>query len=171
MDRMASIELALKNEQAEMEWYLNESKRSKNPLARAMFQNLARDEQEHMTRIRGLHQKLLEKGSWPTDLPITVEGTSITATLNGLVGKTGSAQDHDDDDEAAVRRAIDFEAKGELFYKDLAKTCDNPQERTFFEFLSSIEREHRLSLTDTLAYFENPEAWLEQHEKINLDGA
>ena len=171
MDRMTSIELALKNEQTEMEWYQNEAQRSRNPLAKAMFTNLARDEQEHMTRIKGLHEKLIAKGAWPEDMPIAVAGTTITATLNGLVGKTGSARDHDNDDEEAVRRAIDFETKGELFYKDLAKACTNPRERTFFEFLSNIEREHRLSLTDTLAYYENPEAWLEEHEKINLDGA
>jgi rubrerythrin len=168
---MASIELALKNEQAEMEWYLNEAGRSRNPLAKAMFKNLAKDEEEHMTRIKALHGKLTDKGAWPEDLPIEVRGTDITATLAGLVGKSGSAEDHDDDDEAAIRRAIEFETKGELFYKDLAKACENPQERTFFEFLAGIEREHRLSLADTLAYFENPEAWLEQHEKINLDGA
>lgn len=171
MDRMTSIELALRNEQTEMEWYQNEAQRSRNPLAKAMFTNLARDEQEHMTRIKGLHEKLIAKGAWPEDMPIEVAGTTITATLNGLVGKTGSARDHDHDDEEAVRRAIDFETKGELFYKDLAKACTNPRERTFFEFLSNIEREHRLSLIDTLAYYENPEAWLEEHEKINLDGA
>lgn len=171
MDRMASIEMALKNEQTEMEWYENEAKRSKNPLAKAMFQNLARDEKEHMTRIKGLHQTLVDKGSWPEEMPITVAGTEIAATLGGLVGKTGSADDHDDDDEAALRRAVEFETKGELFYKDLAKACTNPQERAFFEFLASIEREHRLSLADSLAYLEDPASWMEQHEKVSLDGA
>lgn len=171
MDRMASIELALKNEQTEMEWYQNEAKRSRNPLAKAMFQNLARDEQEHMTRIQALHGKLLSDGKWPEAMPITVAGTVITETLNGLVGKTGSAKDHDDDDEAAIRKAIDFETKGELFYKDLAKACANPQEKAFFDFLAGIEREHRLSLTDTLAYLEDPAGWMEAHEKITLDGA
>jgi rubrerythrin len=136
-----------------------------------MFKNLARDEEEHMKRIGALHEKLVAKGSWPEDLPITVAGTQIAATLRSLVGATGAAKDHDDDDEAALRRAVDFEAKGELLYKDLAKACTNPQERTFFEFLSGIEREHRLSLVDSLAYLENPQAWLEQHEKVSLDGA
>lgn len=171
MDRMASIELALKNEQTEMEWYQNEAGRSNNPLARAMFQNLARDEEEHMTRIKGLHEKLLSDGAWPEDMPIQVAGTVITETLNGLVKKGGSADQHDDDDEEALRRAIAFETKGELFYKDLAKACTNTQERTFFEFIASIERQHRLSLVDTMAYFEDPHSWLEQHEKITLDGA
>jgi rubrerythrin len=171
MDRMASIELALKNEQTEMEYYLNEAKRSKNPLAKAMFENLARDEKEHMRRIKGLHEKLVSDGKWPEDMPIEVAGTQIAETLNNLVVRSGSAKDHDDDDEQAMRKALDFETRGEQFYKDLAEECENPQEKQFFQFLSEIEREHRLSLTDSLAYLQDPQAWLEEHEKILLDGA
>ena len=171
MDRMASIEMALKNEQTEMEWYQNEAERSENPLAKAMFLNLARDEQEHMRRIRGLHEKLVADGDWPAEMPIEVAGTDISQTLNDLVGKTGSGENHNHDDEEAIKKAIEFETNGEMFYKQLAEECKNPQEKTFFEFLAGIEREHRLSLTDSLAYLQDPQAWLEQHEKINLDGA
>lgn len=171
MDRMASIELALKNEETEMHWYQNEAKRSRNPLAQSMFQNLARDEAEHMRRVKALHEKLLADGAWPEDMPIEVAGTEITKTLESRVAETGSAKDHDHDDEEALRKAIAFEGKGEQFYKDLAAACDNPQEKQFFTFLSEIEREHRLSLTDSLAYLEDPKGWIEQHERINLDGA
>ena len=105
MDRMSSIELALKNEKTEMEFYLNESRRSKNPLATAMFQTLARDEKEHMTRIQGLHEKLLAGGGWPRDVRIEVAGTDIREVLDGLVSKTGSAESHDDDDIQALENA------------------------------------------------------------------
>ena len=171
MDRMASIELALKNEQTEMEFYLHEAERSNNPLAQAMFKNLARDEEEHMRRIRKLHDKLLADGDWPEEMPIEVAGTDVSKTLEELVGKTGSSENHDNHDEEALRKAIGFETNGEQFYGKLAAACDNPQEKKFFQFLSEIEREHRLSLVDTLNYLENPEAWYEEHEKINLDGA
>lgn len=171
MDRMASIELALLNEKTEMEYYENEAARSRNPLARAMFDNLAKDEEEHMRRIRGLHERLTADGSWPEDVPIEVAGTEIQEILTSLVAQAGSDKDHDDDDLAAIQKAIAFETKGELFYKELAESADNPMEREFFRFLSEIEREHRLSLTDTLHYLEDPQSWLEQHERISLDGA
>jgi rubrerythrin len=171
MDRMSSIEMAIKNEKTEMEYYLNEAKRSRNPLAKAMFENLARDEEEHMTRIRALHEKLTAQGSWPEDMPIEVAGTNITKTLNSLVGKQGSADDHDDDDIRALQKAIDFESKGAAFYADLAKACANPMESTFFQFLSRIEREHHLSLADSLSYLQDPENWMLQHERAGLDGA
>lgn len=171
MDRMASIELALKNEQTEMDFYLNEARRSKNPLARTMFNSLARDEEEHMTRIRALHDQLVSGGSWPVDVPIEVQGTKIREVLDGLVEKQGSAADHDRDDEQALERAAEFEARGSKFYSDLAGICENPMETNFFSFLSRIEKEHHLSVVDSLAYLRDPQAWMMEHERSGLDGA
>ena len=145
MDYMASVELALKNEKTEMEFYQHEASRSKNSLAKAMFDTLARDEEEHMNRIRKV--------------------------LDQTVSKAGSSVDHDDDDLKALEKAAEFEAKGAKFYADLAATCENPMEKNFFEFLAGIEREHRLSITDSLAYLEDPEAWMMQHGRAGLDGA
>jgi rubrerythrin len=171
MDRMASIELALKNEKTEMEFYQNESKRSRNPLAAAMFESLARDEEEHMRRIAVLHDKLVAKGSWPKNMPIEVRGTNVRQVLDEMVQKVGSKQEHSDDDVKALEKAITFEAKGTKFYADLAASCVNPMEKNLFEFLSQIEREHHLSLTDSLEYLKNPEDWMKLHERSLLDGA
>lgn len=171
MDRMASIELALMNEQKEAEFYAAEADRSKNPLARAMFRTLARDETEHMNRIKKLHQKLVDDGSWPDAVKIDVAGTDVKDVLNKQVSDHASGEDHNDDDLKALEKAIAFETNGEKFYGELAETCENPMEKTFFKFLSGIEREHRLSLTDTLEYLKNPESWTEKHERIRLDGA
>ena len=38
-------------------------------------------------------------------------------------------------------------------------------------FLADIEREHRISLQDSLSYLEDPESWLEASEHQGLDGA
>lgn len=171
MDYMASLELALKNEKTEMEFYNNEAKRSKNRLAREMFLKLAAEEQEHMTRIGELHDKLVSAGSWPRDMPLKVKDTDIRRVLDQTLAKVGSPDDHDDDDVRALERAVEFEAKGALFYAGLSDNCENPMEKNFFEFLSKIEREHQLSLADSLAYLKDPEGWMMQHERVGLDGA
>jgi len=171
MDTMAAIELALKNEKTEMEFYQHEASRSRNPLAKAMFLQLAKDEEEHMTRIRGVHQKRSADGSWPKDVPIQVKGTHVTRVLEETVKKTGSAQDHDGDDQVALKKAIEFESRGHRFYVEVAAGCSNPMEQKFFRFLAEIEREHHLSLVDSLAYLEDPEGWTRQHERSGLDGA
>mgnify|MGYP003572590946 FL=1 len=171
MDRISSIELALKNEQSEMEYYLNNARRSNNPVARKLFETLAADEREHMTRIKGLHQKLLADGSWPDDLPIAVAGTNIKEALAAVSRIGEEAANHDADDIAALKQGIEFEQGGSKFYGELAEACDNPQEARFFRFLSGIEREHLLSIQDSLFYLEDPEGWLESHERHHLDGA
>ncbi len=171
MDRMSSIELAIQNESTEMHWYLEQAERSRNPLARAMFETLAADEREHMTRIGELHERLLAAGTWPEDVPLKVAETHIGQVLGGIVTDAGAAADHDDDDLAALRRSAEFEARGSDFYAALARECEDPREREFFSFLSRIEREHMMSVQDTIAYLDDPESYLTRAERGGLDGA
>ncbi len=170
MDRMSSIKLAIKNETAEMAFYLNEARRSSNPVAQALFETLAADEKEHMTRIRGLHEKLTADGSWPEEMPIEVDGTNIKSVLSSLGRDANTTAKHDGDDISALKKGIEFENNGAKFYAELAEACDNPQEAKFFRFLSGIEREHMLSIQDSLFYLEDPEGWLESKERVGLDG-
>ena len=72
MNRMASIELAINNEKAEMAFYNNESERSRNPVAKQLFRTLAGEEEEHMTRIQKLHDRLVADGSWPREVPTPI---------------------------------------------------------------------------------------------------
>jgi len=171
MDRMASIELALKNEQAEMEFYAGNAKRSKNPLAKGIFETLAKDEEEHMRRIRGLHERLLAQGAWPKEMPLEVAGTNIKQVLEGLAEMPAAAHDHDVDDVAALERGREFEGKGTKFYADLAQACTDPLEQKFFEFLSRIEREHLRSIERSLDFFKDPSSWNMERERSGLDGA
>ena len=171
IDRMSSIELAIRNEHTEMEYYLEQARRSKNPVAKLLFRTLAADEKEHMVRIEELHRKLTADGSWPDDLPIEVAGTEILERVNELIKEKDTSAEHDDDDIAALEKAAKGEADGVKFYKELAEVCDNPQEEKFFRFLSQIEREHMLSIQDSLFYLEDPEGWFESNERAGLDGA
>jgi rubrerythrin len=170
MDRMSSIDLAIQNETTEMEFYLAEAQRSRNPVAKRLFETLAEDEQEHMTRLRTLHGKLTAAGSWPEDVAIEVAGTNIKHVLENLA-RNRETTAHDDDDIAALNKGIGFEQKGSEFYSNLAGACTNTQEQKFFRFLSGIEREHMLSIQDSLFYLEDPQGWLEEKGHAGLDGA
>lgn len=171
MERMSSIELAIKNEKSEMEYYLAQANRSKNPVAKALFETLAEDEKEHMTRLTGLHEKLIANGKWPEDVSITVAGTNVRKVLDKVVSVAGSAENHDTTDLDALRQGVKFESNGHRFYKELSEVCDNPKEAEFFRFLAGIEREHMLSIQDSLYYLEDPEGWIESKSRSGLDGA
>ena len=171
MDRMASIELAINNEKEEMAFYNGEAERSKNPVAKALFKTLASEEEEHMTRISTLHAKLVGAGAWPEDVPIEVSGSNVKKSLGDFRRDLASTQAHDDDDIAALEKSIESERGAAELYNSIAKASENKQEVAFFTFLSEIEREHMLSLQDSLAYLQDPESWLEADGRQGLDGA
>ena len=171
MERMSSIEFAMNNEKAEMGYYLDQARRSVNPVVKVLFETLAHDETEHMRQIRKLHDKLISSGAWPDDLPIDVEGTDVATRIKALHADGKAQTVHDDDDVAALEKAAEAEQKGHLFYKELSATCENPQEKKFFAFLSNIERQHFASIKDSLFYLTDPEAWHEERERAGLDGA
>jgi rubrerythrin len=170
-ERVKALEMAIHNEAKEREFYLKHSQRTTHPLGKRMFLTLADDEREHMERIQVLHRRLKEQGRWPEDVPLQVKGTQVKTVLNSVVDSVEKMPEADRNDLEAVGIAIEFEAKGEVFYADLAKGADNPMEKEFYAFLSSMEHDHLMSLKDTLEYFENPEGWFTARERHSLDGA
>ena len=171
MDRISSIKMAIENESAEMKYYMEQARRSKNKVAQRLFETLAYDEKEHMERIRVLHDKLTTSGNWPAELPIEVDGTDINGQIRELMTRKDTSAEHDDDDIAALNKAAEGEAKGAEFYKQLADACTNPQEKKFFAFLSTIENEHYMSIKDSIFYLEDPAGWLEAKGRFGIDGA
>ncbi len=170
-DRIKALEVALNNEARERDFYLKHRERTTNPHGKRMFATIANDESEHYQRILGLSKKLKEEGKWPETIPIQVKGTEIKAVVQKLVDDVDTKSKADTNDIKAVEIAIDFEAKGEKFYRDLASTVENPMEKKFYEFLSAIEREHFLSLKDTSDYFQDPAGWYRVKERHHIDGA
>jgi rubrerythrin len=171
MDRISSIQLAIENEATEMVFYQKQADRTRSPVAKALFQTLADEEKEHMARIRDLHDKLIKDGSWPEHVPIEVAGTNVKTVLKEARNAAAPDDQHTSDDLAALNKSLKFEQSGAEFYGKLAQSCDNPQEAKFFRFLSEIEREHMLSIKDSIFYLEDPEGWMQSQERGGLDGA
>jgi rubrerythrin len=169
--RIKALETALNNEKREKEFYLKNAERTVNSLGKAMFQTIAADEDEHYQRLLELHKTLEKEGKWPDTLPLKVKNTEVKDVLKKVVDTVDTGSKADTDDMEAVKIAIEFETKGEEFYANLEKLSDNPQEKSFFALLASIEREHRLSLENTYEYFKDPEGWYRMHEGHTLDGA
>ena len=170
-ERIQALEIALNYELREKEFYLKNAERTVNSLGKLMFATIASDEDEHYRRIQVLHKRLKQEGKWPESVPIQVKGTEVRDVLKAFVSGVDTSVKSDEDDMKAVKIAIDFETKGEMFYNELAKKVDNPTEKKFYEFLTSIEREHRLSLEDTLEFFQDPESWYRIKERLHVDGA
>lgn len=170
-ERLNAIEVALNNEMREREFYLENARRTKNPLGKAMFQQIGDEELEHYERLKQLHQKWAKQEKWPETVPLKVNHTLVKEVLAGLIKKVKALPEGDTDDLAAVRKAIDFEDKGRKYYSDLRDGVTNPKEQQFFDLLSKIENEHYLSLKDTEEYLTDPASWYRKAEHHTLDGA
>lgn len=169
-ERLNALEVALKNEMVEREFYLKNAERTKNPLGKAMFKQIGDEELEHYERLKQLHEKWTKQEKWPETVPLKVKDTDIKAVLNGLGKKPGGTGGGDADDLAAIRKALDFEAKGVKFYANLRDSVTDPREKQFFDLLSKIEQEHYLSLKDSEEYFIDPASWYRKMEHHTLDG-
>lgn len=169
-ERLNALEVALNNEMRERAFYLNHAARTKNPVGKAMFAQIADEELEHHERLQELHKRWEKKEKWPETLPLKVQGTLIKNIVPDAVGKAGKQPQADADDLEAIRTAIAFEAKGAKSYAEIRDHVTDPKEKQFFSLLSEIENEHYLSLKDAEEFLTDPESWYRKKEHHVLDG-
>jgi len=117
--RLDALEIALANEMKEREFYLKNAQRTKNPVGKAMFQQIGDEELEHYDRLKQLHAEWEKSGKWPESLPLALSNTVIKDVLAGVLSKVDAVAESDANDLEAVRTAIDFEEKGSAFYASL----------------------------------------------------
>ncbi|MBN1614567.1 MAG: ferritin family protein [Deltaproteobacteria bacterium] len=170
-ERLNALEIALDNEMREREFYLKNAQRTSNPLSKAMFEQIAGEELEHYERLKQIHENWEQQKRWPESLPLKVKNTVVRNVLKDMIDKAKGLPKGDDDDLAAVRAAVEFEAKGAEFYAKLRDQVSDPKEKAFFNLLADIEHEHFVSLKDTEEFLTEPAQWYRKHEGTGLDGA
>jgi len=170
-ERLNTLEVALNNELREHEFYRTNAERTKNPVGKTMFAQIAAEELEHYERLKQLHERWAKEEKWPETVPLKVKNTIVGDILKDFLKKASAAQMGDDDDLKAVRTAIDFEGQGAAYYARLRDNVSDPREKAFFELMANIEHEHYASLKETEEYFVDPASWFRKGEKTGLDGA
>lgn len=169
-ERLNALEIALRNETNERNFYLKNAERTSNPLGKAMFLQIADEELEHYQRLSELSEHWKREQKWPETIPLKVKDTAVKSVFARAAKGSGMAGG-DDDDLEAVRIAIEFEARGSQFYAELGDKSADPNEKAFFKLLANIEHEHFASLKDTEEFFINPAAWFQKSQSSSLDGA
>ena len=169
-ERLNALEIALKNEMNERNFYLKNAERTSNQLGKAMFLQIAEEELEHYQRLSELAERWKKDQKWPETIPLKVKDTAVRSVF-GKATKGIAKAGGDDDDLKAVRVAIEFEAKGSQLYAELRDQSADPKEKAFFALLANIEHEHFSSLKETEEFFVNPAAWFQKKESSGLDGA
>jgi rubrerythrin len=169
--RQNALQVALNNEMKEHEFYLKHAERTKNPVGKAMFQQIGGEELEHYERLKQLSENWAKEKKWPETVPLKVKETIVRNVLKNAFKKAPKDVKGDADDLKAVRVAIEFEARGAEYYANLRDVVSDPKEKAFFNLLADIEHEHYVSLKDTEEYMTDPAAWFRKEEGGGLDGA
>jgi len=170
-DRLNALQVALNNEMREHDFYLKNAGRTKNPVGKAMFQQIAGEELEHYERLKQLHENWEKAKKWPETVPLKVKDTIVKTLMKEAAKNAPVKAKGDADDLKAVRTAIEFEAKGTEYYAKLRDSVTDQKEKAFFNLLAGIEHEHYVSLKDTEEYLTDPVSWFRKKESTGLDGA
>jgi rubrerythrin len=170
-ERLNALQVALDNEMKEHRFYLKNAERTKNPVGKAMFQQIAGEELEHYERLKQLHENWQKEKKWPETVPLKVKDTPVKTLVKEAAKNAPAKAKGDAEDLKAVRTAIEFEANGTKYYTKLRDEATDQKEKAFFNLLANIEREHYASLKDTEEYLTDPVSWFRNKEATGLDGA
>jgi rubrerythrin len=170
-ERLNALQVALNNEMKEHKFYLKNAERTKNPVGKAMFEQIGGEELEHYERLKQLHANWEKDKKWPETVPLKVKDTAVKNVLKDAAQKAPKTIKGDADDLKAIRVAIEFEGKGAEYYANLREQVSDPKEKAFFNLLANIEHEHYVSLKETEEYLTDPVSWFRKKERAGLDGA
>jgi len=170
-DRLDALEIAISNEIEEQEFYKMSAERTDNPLSKAMFEAIAKEELEHYERLEEVRNVWQENRSWPETIPLKVNKTKVQNVLNDILKKISVPSQPDRDDLEAIRAAIDFECEGVMYYDLMKQASTEPNEKAFFNLMSNIEHQHYCYLKDTEELLIDPAAWQRMRKRRGLDGA
>ncbi|MGA3207844.1 MAG: ferritin family protein [Syntrophales bacterium] len=170
-ERLNALQVALNNEMKEHAFYLKNAQRTKNPVGKAMFEQIGAEELEHYERLKQLHANWEKDKKWPETVPLKVKNTAIKSVLKDAAQKAPKTAKGDADDLKAIRVAIEFEGKGTEYYANLREQVSDPKEKAFFNLLANIEHEHYVSLKETEEFLTDPVSWFRKMERTAVDGA
>jgi len=169
-DREA-LSAAIEMEKRGYEFFKKSAQEASDKMAEEVFEFLAAEELNHIKAIEKFNEEYLSKGS--ANAAAAIEAlkagkpkTAIENLFKDLAGKTpvkGSQLE-------VYKFAMDFERKGEAFYKNAETQAKDDDVKKLYGFLVGEERKHFKIVEACLAYFDNPEEFFHQREGWHLEG-
>jgi rubrerythrin len=170
---MESLKLAIKTEEDGRKMYLQAAQRVSNPLAKAVFTQLAKEETVHIEVITQFYQGLKAKGKGEVSAEIKramnydLRKKTIFESAKNRMDDTVSAGP---DVFSAYKIAMKFEEDGAKMYEESAKKTADANAKMIYQFMNIQENEHYRLLAESLNYLENPQQWFLEAEKPHFEG-
>ena len=90
------------------------------------------------------------------DVPANIFAEALVKSKDKEAGTAGDIE--------AIKTAMGFEEDGIKYYQAQAAASTDPLQKKFYLLLVNEETEHFLSLSDSLAFLENPQLYYHQKE-------
>jgi rubrerythrin len=168
---LCALAAYIKNEQDGFEFYEYCAQKTANENGKQMFQSLAHDELQHIARLQGEYDSLLNRGEWLTVQQAAACALPDTkalfpkdrAKIDELI--KGASSDLD-----ALQLAIEMEKDSYRAYKSEAEKASNQDAKAVFEGLAQEEHNHLETLENTYTYLANTAEWFQVKEKPIFEG-
>jgi rubrerythrin len=149
---MEALQIAKRAEQKATDHYADAAQQTSNPLARALFDNLAAFERHHYQSLVDLEVSLRDEGAF-----IDYEGRELDLPTSGEVEPIENPERKST--MAIITMAIEIEQEAEERYADLAEQTSDTRGRSMFERLAEEEHIHYLILSDVYWSLNNRGEW------------
>ncbi len=169
-DRKAHVEalqIAMETEKKGYRFYRVAAQSSKDPKGQKVFEQLAKDEIEHMSVFAALYEALTNNEPWMTyEEALAKHGQVDPETLIFPEGKVEAQEGFDD--LKALEEALGFEKKAVGFYQEQVEKAGDDVARVFYKELVEIEQGHVMIIQAEIDSLTGTGFWLD-YQEISLE--
>ncbi len=154
---------AVRTEEEGYRLYSEEAAKTKHPLVKGLFEELAYDERVHAHKFRKLLETLEATGKVEYS---SEELPSIEGRVKDVFEKIGevAALEEGEPYIQALKTALELEKESYRMYNSLWKESDDPQAKAYYDVLRKEEYGHLASLENVLAYLTKSGMWFDVEE-------
>ncbi|MHB8995039.1 MAG: ferritin family protein [Armatimonadota bacterium] len=167
------LKLAIEKEHVRRDAYLDAAKATNNPLAKATFEALARDEDKHSEYLRAYYDSQTRNAGWPAVGEIVEDEGGLEAVkmifkyANEQIAQAGAC---DEDLGEVYEAAIAAETESIHLYRDAMEHTTDQNARDFFALLVDVENRHLKLLSETQEFLNDTSKWFFDEEMWIVEG-
>ncbi len=163
---LAALKEAILNEQDGYKFYMEIAAKLQDKQGQALFESLARDEQEHLRILQVEYGAVSGDSQW-LDLE-SLEGKRAPDSVLVLFPPDAAAGldlTPGAGDLEALKVGMDFERRGYQMYSEAAEETDSSAAKAVFNWLAKEENKHYAILSKAYDYLESDGLWYFQEEE------
>jgi len=153
------LRTAIRLEQEGRRLFREASRKATGPHARQTFDFLASEEDRHIEQIRRFYESTRRTGGQEPPSVAGVDPKRRLADFEDTLARLRGELSPTMSDVEAYKFALKFETGAEEYYREKMNETDNPNVRTFYDWLIHEEKMHAQLLSSCLEFATDPAGW------------